>query len=112
VSGCEDAGWAGLGLMVDGVFSWVFLPVADLAIDRDWRMAGMRGTCSHTLVAEDLVVPADQVTAAVPFTPHDLLLYGISVLGPVVGAALGALDITDAMFASNRPVRTCGGRGR
>ena len=102
VSGCEDADWAALGLMVDGVFSWVFFPITDLTIDRDWRMAGMRGTGSHTLVAEDLVVPADQVAPSAPFTPNDLLLYGISVLGPVLGAARGALGVTDATFASNR----------
>lgn len=102
VSGCEDADWAALGLMVDGVFSWAFFPITDLTIDRDWRMAGMRGTGSHTLVAEDLVVPADQVAPLVPFAPDDLLLYGISVLGPVLGAARGALAVTDAMFASDR----------
>lgn len=102
VSGCEDADWAALGLMADGVYSWAFIPLADLTIDRDWRMAGMRGTGSHALVAEDLVVPAGQVAPAVPFKPHDLLLYGISVLGPVVGAARGALDVIDAMFASAR----------
>jgi alkylation response protein AidB-like acyl-CoA dehydrogenase len=102
VSGCEDADWVALALMVDGVYSWVFVPIADLTIDRDWRMAGMRGTGSHTLVAEDLVVPAEQVVPGGPFPPGDLLLYGISVLCPVVGAARGALDVIDAMFASDR----------
>jgi alkylation response protein AidB-like acyl-CoA dehydrogenase len=102
VSGCEDADWAALGLIVDGAFSWAFFPITDLTIDRDWRMAGMRGTGSHTLVAEDLVVPADRVAPSVPFTPNDLLLYGISVLGPVLGAARAALGVIDAMFASTR----------
>jgi alkylation response protein AidB-like acyl-CoA dehydrogenase len=102
VSGCEDADWATLGLMMDGVFSWAFIPVAELTIDRDWRMAGLRGTGSHALIAEDLAVTADQVTPASPFRPHDLLLYGVSVLGPVLGAAHGALDVIHAMFASDR----------
>jgi alkylation response protein AidB-like acyl-CoA dehydrogenase len=102
VSGCEDAEWAGLGLMVDGVFSWAFIPADDLRVDRDWKMAGMRGTGSHTLVADGLTVPADQVAPAVPFAPRDALLFGIGVLAPVLGAALGALDVTDAMFASGR----------
>ncbi|MET8863594.1 hypothetical protein ABZW11_11605 [Nonomuraea sp. NPDC004580] len=32
----------------------------------------------------------------------DLLLYGTTVLAPVVGATWGALDLTEAVFASDR----------
>ncbi|MGI5198220.1 acyl-CoA dehydrogenase family protein [Streptomyces sp. CA-288835] len=102
VSGCEDAAWAGLGLMVDGEFSFAVVPVADLAIKRDWNMAGMRGTGSHTLVAEDVLVPADRVVPGSPFPVGDLMLYSMTTLGPVVGAAKGALDVVNEMFASDR----------
>jgi alkylation response protein AidB-like acyl-CoA dehydrogenase len=102
VSGCEDAAWAGLALTVDGTFSFAVVPVADLAVERTWQMAGMRGTGSHTLVADDLLVPADRVAAAASFALSDLLLYATTVLGPVVGAAQGALDVINAMFASDR----------
>lgn len=102
VSGCEDAAWAGLALTVDGTFSFAVVPVADLAVERTWQMAGMRGTGSHTLVAGDLLVPADRVAAAASFALSDLLLYATTVLGPVVGAAQGALDVINAMFASDR----------
>jgi alkylation response protein AidB-like acyl-CoA dehydrogenase len=101
ISGCEDATWAGLGLMVEGAFSMAVIPVADLTIERTWQMAGMRGTGSHTLVA-DLVIPNEQVAAFVPPSHHDLLLYDVTVLGPVVGAARGALDVVNAMSASDR----------
>ncbi|MFI6875462.1 acyl-CoA dehydrogenase [Streptomyces sp. NPDC050400] len=102
VSGCEDATWAGLALMVEGTFSFAVIPVADLTVDRSWHMAGMRATGSHTLVAEDLLVPAERVVASGPFRPEEVLMYAITVLGPVVGAAKGALDAVHAMFASDR----------
>lgn len=102
VSGCEDATWAGLGLMVDGRFSYAVVPTADLVVERTWHMAGMRGTGSHTLVASGVVVPDAHVRAAEPFGGRDLLLYGTTVLAPVVGATWGALDLTEAMFASDR----------
>ncbi|MEU5699499.1 acyl-CoA dehydrogenase family protein [Streptomyces aurantiacus] len=106
VSGCEDAAWAGLAVMVGGGLSFAVVPVADLAVERTWHMAGMRGTGSHTLVATDLLVPATRIApigqteAANPFAPGDILLYSLTVLAPVVGAALGALDTVDAMFAA------------
>ncbi|GAA0930527.1 acyl-CoA dehydrogenase family protein [Pseudonocardia zijingensis] len=102
VSGCEDAAWAVLALMLDGAFSLAVVPVSDLAVERTWSMAGMRATGSHTLVAEDVLVPADRVTSAGGFAVADRLLYAMTVLGPVVGAARGALDAIEAMFASDR----------
>jgi alkylation response protein AidB-like acyl-CoA dehydrogenase len=102
VSGCEDAAWAVLAVMVDGTFSFVVVPAADLAVERTWQMTGMRGTGSHTLVAEDLLVPAGRVAAASPFSLGELMLYSMTVLGPVVGAARGALNAVAAMFASDR----------
>jgi alkylation response protein AidB-like acyl-CoA dehydrogenase len=102
VSGCEDAVWASLAVLVDDEFSFALVPTADLVVERTWDMAGMRGTGSHTLVAEDVLVPARRIAAAAPFPLADAMLYAITVLGPVVGAARGALDAVDAMFASDR----------
>jgi len=102
VSGCEDAAWAGLALLVDGTFSFMVVPVAELSVERTWNMAGMRATGSHTLVAEDVLVPAEHVRPAAAFPVADMLLYALTALGPAVGAARGALDAIDAMFASDR----------
>ena len=102
VSGCEDAVWAGLAVLVDGVFSFAVVPTAELGLERTWDPAGMRGTGSHTLVADGLVVPAERIAAAAPFTPNDSMLFAMTVLGPVVGAAQGALDAVTTMFASDR----------
>ncbi|MFI7613436.1 hypothetical protein ACIBP6_19630 [Nonomuraea terrae] len=104
VSGCEDAALASLAVLIDGALSFIVVPVAELTIDRTWQMAGMRGTGSHTLVAENLLVPAERVVGAAPamFSPNDQMLYAMTVLGPVLGGAQGALDVTNAMFASGR----------
>jgi alkylation response protein AidB-like acyl-CoA dehydrogenase len=102
VSGCEDAAWATLAVLVDGEYSFALVPTADLVVERTWDMAGMRGTGSHTLVADGVLVPAGRISAASPFPLGDAMLYAITVLGPVVGAAQGALDAVIAMFASDR----------
>jgi alkylation response protein AidB-like acyl-CoA dehydrogenase len=103
VSGCEDAAWAGLAVMVDGTFSYAQIPLADLTIDRTWQMAGMRGTGSHTVVADDVLVPAELIRPLqLPPDPGTLQFFGLTVLGPVVGATFGALDVITAMFASDR----------
>jgi alkylation response protein AidB-like acyl-CoA dehydrogenase len=101
-SGCEDAAWAMVALMVDGQYSLAVVPGTDLAVDPTWHMAGMRATGSHTLVAEDLVAPAERVVAASVPPIEDAMLYALTVLATVVGAARGALDAINAMFASDR----------
>ena len=102
ISGCEDAAWAGLALTVDGTYCWAFIPVGELTVDRTWQMAGMRGTGSHTLTADDLLVPARWVTPGAMPTHGERSFYAITVLAPIVGAAYGALDVINAMFASDR----------
>ena len=106
VSGCEDAIWASLGMMVDGAFALAVIPVDALTIGHDWQVAGMRGTGSHSLVADDVLVPVERMALGrqVHYPPdaRTLQLWGLSVLAPVVGATFGALDVVMAMFASNR----------
>jgi alkylation response protein AidB-like acyl-CoA dehydrogenase len=103
VSGCEDATWAVLGVLVDGAFSIVLIPMADLTIDRTWSVAGMCGTGSHSVVADNVLVPAARVaTARFPPDAETVQLWGLSVLAPVVGATFGALDVVEKMFASKR----------
>jgi alkylation response protein AidB-like acyl-CoA dehydrogenase len=109
VSGCEDSTWAGLGVMdglADGLAdgagpTMALIPLTDLRIERTWDMAGMRGTGSHSLVAENVLVP-DEHIFRVPFTLAFRLFAGLTVLAPVVGATRGALDVINEMFASDR----------
>ena len=102
VSGCEDATWAGLALTIGGVPHFAQIRLADLRIDRTWQMAGMQATASHTVVAEELTIPAVQVSPFRPFAINDVLVFGLTVLGVVVGGARGALDTVRAMFATGR----------
>jgi alkylation response protein AidB-like acyl-CoA dehydrogenase len=105
-SGCEDATWASLGTMIDGGYALVLVPTADLTVDRSWDTAGMRGTGSHTVVADNVLVPFDRVATGdrlhYPPDPRSVHLWGLSVLATVVGATLGALDVITTMFASDR----------
>jgi alkylation response protein AidB-like acyl-CoA dehydrogenase len=102
ISGCEDADWASVALMVDGTFSSALMPMADLCIEQTWDVAGMRGTGSHTVIADGVLVDPALVAAFTPPGLADRQLFGITVLAPVVGATFGALDVIDAMFASDR----------
>jgi alkylation response protein AidB-like acyl-CoA dehydrogenase len=103
VSGCEDAAWAGLAVMVDGQFSYALIPMAELTVEHTWHMAGMRGTGSHTVAAGDVLVPAERIQPLrLPPDLGTLQFFGLTVLGPVVGATFGALDVIGAMFASDR----------
>ncbi|MEU8234598.1 acyl-CoA dehydrogenase family protein [Actinoplanes sp. NPDC048967] len=106
LSGCEDARWACLGAMVDGAFAITVLPMAELTIDPTWQVAGMRGTGSHTVVADDVLIPSARVVSGprlhYPPDTRTLQLWGLGVLAPVVGATVGALDVVRAMFASDR----------
>jgi alkylation response protein AidB-like acyl-CoA dehydrogenase len=102
VSGCEDATWAGLAVMVDGTYTFAAIPTSALSVEPTWDAAGLRGTGSHTLVARDVLVPAGHLVAARPPGPALHVFYGTTVLAPLVGAARGAHDLTTAMFASDR----------
>ncbi|GAB7047671.1 acyl-CoA dehydrogenase family protein [Catenuloplanes indicus] len=102
VSGCEDATWTGVLLTIDGVPHFAHIRRADLRIDRTWQVSGMRATGSHTVVADAVGVPDGQVFPFRPFAVNDLLLFGLCVLGPVIGGAFGALDTVRAMFGSGR----------
>ncbi|MFJ2516872.1 acyl-CoA dehydrogenase family protein [Streptomyces griseoviridis] len=102
VSGCESAEWANVSLMVDGAYHLAAIPLADLAIERNWHMAGMRGTGSQRLVADGLLVPAHRVARSDPPQPREQLFFGLCLLAPLVGAAQGALDAVRDMFRSDR----------
>jgi len=114
-SGCQDAGWAILAVgEIDGKRSDVpcmaMIPTASTQIERTWDDAvGLRGTGSHTLVAEQVFV-ADDFMMNAPF-PGNVPLPGARMLpavlhsaSPLVGATKGALDhVSQSMFAE-RPV--------
>jgi alkylation response protein AidB-like acyl-CoA dehydrogenase len=112
-SGCEDADWAVLLVPVlqDGQPMpprGVAVPMADLIVDRTWRVAGLRGTGSHTLVADDVLVPTNLVTPGL-----DALLEGgglqlvdlkeaVLLLSALAGSTQGAQAVIAGMLAGDR----------
>ncbi|WP_369227549.1 acyl-CoA dehydrogenase family protein [Streptomyces sp. R39] len=110
-SGCEDAAWAFLIVPVlrqdtpAGVGT-ALVPVGDLVVERSWRSAGLAGTGSHTLLAEDVVVPPEYTTSPADrcTPPPAAVTVGAVVahLAPMIGAAHGALAVLQGVLAGTR----------
>jgi 3-hydroxy-9,10-secoandrosta-1,3,5(10)-triene-9,17-dione monooxygenase len=114
-SGVDHAQWAIVGALpkdpqrrAEHDFVQLALPKSDIEIDDTWHTAGLRGTGSNDIVIEKKFVPAycalsRKVMRAAP-TPDSLRhpgyvnhvsfspYFGTIVLGPLIGAAKGAID--------------------
>lgn len=119
-SGSHYSSWATFPCVgEDGVVYNVAAPMAELRIDPTWQVAGMQGTGSDTIVAEDLVVSRDQVCSmaelwggrASPERQESLELCDrwqlwplmrAKLLGVCLGAAQGLLDVV--MAARDKPI--------
>ncbi|MEW2530484.1 acyl-CoA dehydrogenase family protein [Streptomyces sp. NPDC047071] len=117
-SGCEIADWAYIPVVhvYDGDeqttdLVGVVVPMSDLRIERTWHSAGLSGSGTHTVVAEDVFIPERRAT---PFSLTDLvgedhrdsmLIQGSAQsLAAIVGAAHGALEVTKAHLDKGRPI--------
>lgn len=126
-SGCLHADWALNGVVLrdaDGTPlqpAMAFIDLRDPAtrIENNWHVAGMAGSGSNMIVADDLFVPeqlilnlahapsAEQLLAMPGLEPRDLWpfqpLFPLGVLAPMLGAAEAILQgVTQALDA--RPV--------
>jgi len=111
-SGCHNANWAMLGFELDGDppgYNKLFcmVPMAEIDIVDDWRVAGLKATGSNSLRlnADELFVPAHralkaETALAHKYGEHRPMLYRMPMgptlalslgLGATVGAARGAL---------------------
>ncbi|MFF5088553.1 acyl-CoA dehydrogenase family protein [Streptomyces niveus] len=120
-SGAEDAHWAFMAVASvgdDGVphVGGALVPMSELAIERTWRVAGLQGTGSHTVVADGVFVPAERFFEF-PLGPDggpdflmgrplEVVLQAVSVTAPLAGAALGALDVVKAVIQTRKPPMT------
>lgn len=130
-SNCENSQWTVLSAIIpdDGTGpsgpAWFLTPMSTVRVDQDtWRMAGLQGTGSKTLRAEEPVfVPAhrmvrisDVIALTTPGTrleDNPLAQFGWSTFGaaaliaPLLGMARGALDwFVDNMRSKIRPGAT------
>lgn len=94
-SGCDASEWLLLGAMLDGGAGGPFLccvPKREVEIIDNWHVAGLKGTGSKDVVAEDVFVP-DRRASPFQETVGACLDLGIAVIaGPLLGAAEAAVD--------------------
>lgn len=111
-SGSQLADWGMGGVRVvdengkvkDVGFAFMPIGASGLAIKDTWHVAGMRGSASNNIVADDLFVPADLVVVksyrsaaeTLSADPRDNWptagAFPLSVLAPTLGAARNMLD--------------------
>lgn len=113
-SGCLHADWALNGVMIEsesGVEpAMAFLDLRDAAcsIEDNWHVAGMAGSGSNMIVAQDLFVPEDLILWVSRTPPAEVLLtmegleprdrwpmqplFPLGVLSPMLGAATALLE--------------------
>ncbi|HEU4619235.1 MAG TPA: acyl-CoA dehydrogenase family protein [Gammaproteobacteria bacterium] len=114
-SGCLHADWAACGIRITDErgevknFGLSLMPMGELSIDDTWHMAGMKGTGSNTIVANEAFVPEHRF---LPYPPafegryrtefEDEAVYRVALVpvtvlilvGAQLGVARAALDHT------------------
>ena len=123
VSNCLHSAWIGLGARVEGKGpadppTIVWVPVSELQIEKTWHSDGLRGTGSHHVVADAVVVDPEHCCtfADTPWPtgtlwrlpPHSVFLPILATLP--LGIARGALDEiarSDPRRAPSETWRSC-----
>jgi 3-hydroxy-9,10-secoandrosta-1,3,5(10)-triene-9,17-dione monooxygenase len=122
-SNCMHAHWAVLAVplpngdaVVPGI---VLIPMHDLKIEDTWHVVGMRGTGSHTVVADNVLVPPHRAlpidalaSGHSPRTHCEEFVYResfmptaiIAVAAPVLGLAQAALETTLERIKGVKPI--------
>ncbi|MGX7728313.1 acyl-CoA dehydrogenase family protein [Rhodococcus sp. 2H158] len=124
-SGSLHAQWAILGVPIvdehgvqidQGI---ALIPMSELSLEDTWYVAGMRGTGSNTLIADEVFVPAHRilsVTRAIEGKyatehKHEALyrsafvpVLALVLAGPQLGLVQGALDFVKASLAKGRGI--------
>ena len=120
-SGAYQAGWAAVGFgIADERGETVgrglaLIPIDELVIDETWDVAGMRGTGSHTLVADEVFIPDRRVRefgsvlagpdeAAEPLYRVPLGSMPMMLVGPMLGSAQAAFDLVMETVAVGKPM--------
>jgi alkylation response protein AidB-like acyl-CoA dehydrogenase len=108
-SGATGADLVGVGIKVEGdaggLPRMAVMPAAKVAIERNWDVIGLRGTGSHDILVENVVVPEDWTfirggapTLDTPLYRYPSMAFAAQVLAVVgVGVARAALDEITAM---------------
>ncbi|TDP37670.1 two-component flavin-dependent monooxygenase/oxygenase LndZ5 [Nocardia ignorata] len=117
VSACECADWVLLAAIVESggepTGRICLVPQSDIRIERTWDSTGMLATGSHTVVAEQLFVPASLTFPSSALTETDsppvgpdgravpmLAVNSLAFSMPILGAARGALRLWQQLVAT------------
>jgi 3-hydroxy-9,10-secoandrosta-1,3,5(10)-triene-9,17-dione monooxygenase len=120
-SGAYQASWAAVGFGIadergEAVERGVALiPTDALTIDDTWDMLGMRGTGSHTLVADSVFVPEHRIRqfgavltgsaeTVEPLYRVPLGSMSLMFLGPMLGSAQAAFDLIMETTTAGKPM--------
>lgn len=120
-SGSHQASWAMLGVPLPGKpggapeRGLALVPVSSLTIAKTWEMAGMRGTGSDTLVADEVFVPYHRLRRFMDVIKGEGLpdepLYRIPPgsmtlvsMGPLLGIARAVLQLTLESVTGGKPM--------
>lgn len=124
-SGSAHSAWALLGIpVVDASGQQVdqglaLIPMSDLTVKDTWFVAGLRGTASNTLVAEELFVPDHRILSVGKALDGEYgterkeeALYhsafvpvlALILVGPQIGMARAALDVVSESLAKHKPI--------
>jgi alkylation response protein AidB-like acyl-CoA dehydrogenase len=122
-SGAHHASWAILDIVAGAEGSSpdrgvALVPISELSIEDTWHMAGMRGTGSDTLVADEVFVPGERVmllsraaaasrpaqdTQALARVPMPQGLMG-ALAGPVLGMGMAVYDHIVEKLTDGKPL--------
>ncbi|MBF6148396.1 acyl-CoA dehydrogenase family protein [Nocardia nova] len=95
------------------------VPMSELTIEDTWFVAGMRGTGSNTVVAQDVFVPdhrilsltalaqgryATEFTDEAEYRTHALTALVLAIVGPQLGMAQAALERVLDIVAKGKPI--------
>ncbi|WP_405756982.1 acyl-CoA dehydrogenase family protein [Streptomyces sp. NBC_01420] len=124
-SGSLHAQWASLGIpVVDAAGQQTdqgaaLIPMDELTVEDTWYVAGMRGTGSNTLVADEVFVPEHRILSvtrgvqgAYPTEHTEEALYrsalvpvlALVLAGPQVGLAQAGMDVVQASLAKGKGI--------
>ncbi|GLZ55395.1 acyl-CoA dehydrogenase family protein [Actinomycetospora sp. NBRC 106378] len=120
VSGLDEAAWVLLcaRVPVDGAdpeLRFFLLPRADVTVAQTWDSTGMRATGTHTVIVEDVTVPAHRSFARADLVAghsrastvpvHNVpfqAVGGLTFVAPAAGAGAGALAACTGSIAGKR----------
>jgi len=114
-SGIMHANWVLAGCFVEGgtaarTMLIMLVPVDRVRVEHTWSVVGMRGTGSHDVIIDEVLVPETHGVIAIGAAVSGEAIYSQRLLrvcnfaptaGVVIGAALGAID--DVIALADRP---------